>query len=169
MGAAPGTALSMGMFDFFSEDAKKQREAEKQARIDAADLAQQRIVERRRNPDKMDAYQADVRAKRKELTEEKAVYDFQRYEGADYDPLTDWEKLREEGKIIIGDDLERDKSTERLGSEGLQEVRVDERMPYIERGYVDEDADVVGNIMKIFGGGKKDDDKKPKQEDIYED
>jgi hypothetical protein len=73
----------------------------------------------------------------------------------DYDPLTDWKKLRAEGKIKVGSDLERDESSRRLGSDGLVSVRTDELLPYIDQGYVDEDADVMGNFMKMFGGGKK--------------
>jgi hypothetical protein len=37
----------------------------------------------------------------------------------------------------------------------LVDVRIDERMPYIDQGYVDEDADAMGSFMKLFGGGKK--------------
>ena len=54
----------------------------------------------------------------------------------------------------MGKDLERDAGSSRLGSEGLLEVRVDERMPYIDPGYVDEDSDVMGKFMGLFN--KKD-------------
>ena len=80
----------------------------------------------------MREYEESRSAKRQILADEKAVYNFQRKVADDgYDPLTDWQRLREEGKIQIGKDLPRDKGTSRLGSEGLVEVRVDERMPYI--------------------------------------
>ena len=78
-----------------------------------------------------------------------------------YDPLEDWQRLRDEGKIKMGKDLERDAGSSRLGSEGLLEVRVDERMPYIDQGYVDEDADVMGKFMGLFSKkDKKDKEKK---------
>ena len=38
-----------------------------------------------------------------------------------------------------------------MGSEGLFEERVDEKLPYIDQGYVDEDADFFG---KLFGKKK---------------
>merc|ERR1711871_1204872 len=50
--------------------------------------------------------------------------------------LIEWEKLKKEGKIKISDE-ERDESSSRLGSEGLQSVRTDVRMPYIDSGYVE--------------------------------
>ena len=34
-----------------------------------------------------------------------------------YDALDDWKRLRAEGKVKIGKDLERDSATSRLGSE----------------------------------------------------
>lgn len=126
----------------------------------------------------MREYEETKEAQRRAFAEERAVYKFQQKSEkgnrivafhyqlnfsssswVGYDPLTDWKKLRDEGKIKIGKDLERDPKSARLGSEGLIEVRVDERMPYIDQGYVDESADVMGNVMKLFGG-KKDDKKK---------
>lgn len=104
----------------------------------------------------MEEYERKVREERSKLAKEKKVWDFQNKVGDEgYDPMTDWKRLREEGKIQVGSDLERDPSSSRLGSEGLVDVRIDERMPYIDQGYVDPDADVVGNFMQIFGGGKK--------------
>jgi len=64
------------------------------------------------------------------------------------DPLDEWKQKQAEGKIVVGDDLERDASSERLGSKGLQEVRVDERIPCIDQGYVDESANVLGNVSR---------------------
>lgn len=80
------------------------------------------------------------------------------------DVLDDWKKLREDGVIATATKgLERDKGSQRLGSEGLYEVRVDEKMPYLEQGYVDEaqgggekgNNDLLGGLSKLFGGGKK--------------
>jgi hypothetical protein len=69
--------------------------------------------------------------KRQQLANERGVYKFQRKIEEGYDPLTDWKRLKDEGKIVIGKDLARDEGSSRLGSEGLYDVRVDERMPYI--------------------------------------
>ena len=58
------TARSMGIFDYFSEDARKARE-EKKERIYAEQEALQReIIARRSNPEKMEEYEAKVRVRR---------------------------------------------------------------------------------------------------------
>jgi len=103
----------------------------------------------------MEEYERNVAIRRNELAKKKNVWEFQNRVEEGYDPKTEWDRLREEGEIEVGSDLERDPTSSRLGSEGLIDVRIDERMPYIDQGYVDEDADVVENFMKIFGGGKK--------------
>lgn len=150
---------SMGIIDdlrlIFSEEGKKNRaEYEERERAEMEE-AQRQIMERRNDPQKMEEYEEEVIAKRSALQEDKGVWDFQTKNEEGYDPLTDWTKLRAEGKITVGSEMERDKGSERLGSEGLVEVRTDELLPYIEQGYVDEDSDVMGNFMKIFGGKKK--------------
>ena len=88
--------------------------------------AQREIYERRNNPKLMEQYQQDVAQRRRKLMEEKEVWEFQNNANGE-DPMDEWNKLREEGKIQVGSDIERDPTTSRLGSEGLQEVRVDER------------------------------------------
>jgi hypothetical protein len=139
----------------FSEEGKQNR-AEFQARERAeAEEALRQVQERRRSPEKMREYEEQRNAERKALMDEKNLWSFQQKTEKDYDPLTDWKKLRAEGKIKVGSDLERDESSRRLGSDGLVSVRTDELLPYIDQGYVDEDADVMGNFMKMFGGGKK--------------
>eukprot|EP00600_Ochromonadales_sp_CCMP1393_P004195 CAMPEP_0174991260 /NCGR_PEP_ID=MMETSP0004_2-20121128/21795_1 /TAXON_ID=420556 /ORGANISM="Ochromonas sp., Strain CCMP1393" /LENGTH=216 /DNA_ID=CAMNT_0016244993 /DNA_START=1 /DNA_END=651 /DNA_ORIENTATION=+ len=155
---------SMNFFDdlkiIFSKEGKdgikKYNEREKEEMM----AAQKEILERRNNPKKMRQYEAEREAKRMELAEERAVYKFQREtnKGDKYDPLTDWKRLKDEGKVKIGKDLKRDEGSSRLGSEGLYDVRVDERMPYIDQGYVDEDADVMGKLMGMFGKKKNKDE-----------
>lgn len=54
----------MGLFDFFSEDAKKEREAKRQAEIEEQERLQQEILARRSNPKKMEEYEARVRVRR---------------------------------------------------------------------------------------------------------
>ena len=156
------SACSMSIFDdlklIFSDEGKRNR-AEYDARErEEMVAAQEEVLERRRNPAKMREYEQEKLRNRAKLTEERNVYEFQNKVETGYDPLTDWTRLRAEGKIKIGKDLKRDETTSRLGSEGLIDVRVDERMPYIDQGYVSEDADVMGKLMNIFGGrnNKKD-------------
>lgn len=139
----------------FSEEGKANRAAYKERQMRDMELAQREILERRTDPEAMGRYEAEIRQRRAKLMQEKQVYKFQSEVQEGVDPIDEWKEKREKGEILVGDDLERDASTERLGSEGLQEVRVDERMPYIDQGYVDESADVMGNILNIFGGGKK--------------
>lgn len=130
---APGTSssLAMGFFDdvgkMFSKENQEAQRIEKERQKEEMMQAQKEILERRANPRLMRQYEEDRSAYRMELAKERAVYNFQQKSEDGYDPLTDWERLREEGKIKIGKDLERDDSTSRLGSEGLYDVRVDER------------------------------------------
>jgi hypothetical protein len=155
--------LSMGFIDdwklIFSEEGKKNKAAYEARERDEQEAAQREILERRRNPEKMEEYEQQVNEGRVKLQEEKDVWDFQGQIEDGYDPITEWTRLKDEGLITVGSDLERDKGSERLGSEGLIDVRIDERLPYIDQGYVDEGADVMGGIMKLFGGNKKDDNK----------
>jgi hypothetical protein len=154
------TALQMGIFDdlrlIFSDEGRQNR-AEYEAREKAEmAAAQQEILERRRNPEKMAAYNRQVAENRRKLMDEKQVWDFQKKVGdKDYDPLTDWQQLRKEGKIQVGSDLKRDESSRRLGSEGLIDVRIDERMPYIDQGYVDDNeekgGDPLAGLKNLFG------------------
>ena len=62
--SATSTQQSMGLFDFFSEDARKEREARKQAEIEEQERLQREIIARRRNPEKMEEYEAKVRVRR---------------------------------------------------------------------------------------------------------
>jgi len=139
----------------FSEEGKENRAAYDAREKEEMMSAQQEIMQRRRNPEKMEQYNAEIEARRSKLKEEKDVWKFQ--QKTDGDPLQDWTRLRAEGKIKAGSDLERDESTRRFGSEGLNEIRTDELLPYIDQGYVDDDADFMGNLMGMFGGSKKKD------------
>lgn len=154
--------LSMGLIDdlklIFSEEGRKNK-AEFEAREREEQIAAQKeIFERRRNPEKMKENERKVMERRIKLQEEKDVWKFQNKVEDGYDPINEWSKLREDGKIKVGDDLERDEGSRRLGSEGLVDVRIDERLPYIDQGYVEEGPDVMEGIKNILGGGKKKDD-----------
>jgi hypothetical protein len=128
------SGLSMSIFDdlklIFSDEGKENRAEYERIEREEMVAAQQDILERRRNPEKMREYEEIKIANKIKLAEEKSVYDFQNKVEEGYDPMTDWKRLREEGKIKIGKDLKRDEGSRRLGSEGLIDVRVDERMPY---------------------------------------
>ena len=95
---------------------------------------------RRKDPKKMEEYDIEVGRRRRELREEREVWNFQT-DSTGGDPKVEWDRLRKEGKIKVGSEMERDKGSERLGSEGLVEVRTDERLPYIDRGWVEGEDD----------------------------
>mmetsp|Transcript_28817 Transcript_28817/g.79108 ORF Transcript_28817/g.79108 Transcript_28817/m.79108 type:complete len:132 (+) Transcript_28817:163-558(+) len=62
---ASSTPLSMGLFDFFmSDEEKKAREEAKQREIEEQERLQKAILERRRNPELMEAYEAKVSVRR---------------------------------------------------------------------------------------------------------
>jgi len=61
---ASSTNVQMGLFDFFSEDARKEREARRQAEIEEQERLQREIIERRKNPEKMEEYEAKVKVRR---------------------------------------------------------------------------------------------------------
>ena len=63
--SSSSTSLSMGLFDFFSEEARKEREERKQKEIEEQERLQREIIERRKNPDKMAEYEAKVAVRRK--------------------------------------------------------------------------------------------------------
>ena len=58
------TARPMGLFDFFSEDARKEREERKQREIEEQERLQRQIIARRSSPAKMEEYEAKVRVRR---------------------------------------------------------------------------------------------------------
>ena len=160
--------LSMSIIDdlklLFSEEGKANKAAyEARERADQ-EAAQREILERRRNPEKMEDYEQKVNTSRAKLQEEKDVWGFQGKIEEGFDPLTEWTRLKDEGLITVGSEMERDPSSSRLGSEGLVDIRTDELLPYIDQGYVDESADIMGGFMNIFGG-KKEDNKNENKED----
>ena len=156
--STPSSSLSMSIIDdlklIFSEEGKKNKAAYEARERAEQEAAQKEILERRRNPEKMQDYQAKVANSRAKLQEEKDVWGFQGKVESGFDPLTEWKRLKDEGKITVGSQMERDPESSRLGSEGLVDVRTDELLPYIDQGYVDEDADVMGKFMNLFGGKK---------------
>jgi hypothetical protein len=70
-----------------------------------------------------------------------------------------WNQMRAEGKLMASDDMQREAGERSLGGEGLIADRIDEQLPYIDSGYVDDSQpDIMGAFGKLFGG----DDKKKK-------
>ena len=154
--------LSMSIIDdlklIFSEEGKKNKAAYEARERAEQEAAQKEMLERRRNPEKMRDYNDKVASSRAKLQEEKDVWGFQGKIEKGFDPITEWKRLKDEGKITVGSEMERDLTSSRLGSEGLVDIRTDELLPYIDQGYVDESADAMGNIMNLFGGRKSKND-----------
>ena len=124
----------------FSDEGKAKRKAYEDAQLKEQEEALAAMKARRRNPSKMEEYDKEVARRRRTLREEREVWNFQTDSGKG-DPKKEWDRLRGEGKIKVGSEMERDKGSERLGSEGLVEVRTDERLPYIDQGWVEGEED----------------------------
>lgn len=80
----------MGLFDMFNNEAKEAREKKKRAEIAEQERLQREIMERRRNPEKMEQYEIKTQMRR-ELRmagkdEEAAKVAATLYEGADEQP-----------------------------------------------------------------------------------
>jgi len=133
---------------------------------------QKEILSRRQDKDKTRDYFKKVDEKRVQAQKEQVDrWAFQRDPTAD--PLIAWKKMREEGKIGdlktgLGVDGEKREGGIPLplpsfgvgGEAGVggqydNGERFDLRLPYADQGYVDEDADFMGKLMGMFGGGKK--------------
>ncbi|CAJ1962989.1 unnamed protein product [Cylindrotheca closterium] len=152
------TVRKMGMIDdlslIFSDKGKKNRKAYEDRQRQEQEEAQRAILEARRNPNKKKEYLQKVDERRNKLDAERDVWSFQK-DSSGADPLQTWRELRSSGKIKAGDDIARDPTSSRLGSAGLQDIRTDDKLPYIDQGYVDESADVFANLKNMFGGKKE--------------
>lgn len=137
------------IFDLFkeSEEAKAAKEAQWKA--------QQDVLERRRNPEKLRQYNAEVDARRANAAQKDA--DLKKLQkGEDSNALEEWRRLRAEGKLQASDDMVREAGERSWGGEGLVADRIDEKLPFIDAGYVDESQpNIMGVIGKMFGQGKK--------------
>jgi hypothetical protein len=145
-----------GLFDglFGESEADKQRKEEEWR-------AQQEMLARRRNPQKMAEYMREVDTKRAEaMAADAELRELQQRGGGD--KLDEWKQLRAEGKVKASGQ-ERDAGSARLGSEGLIAERIDEQLPYIDDGYVDQSQpdlmeginDSLRKLGDIFGGDAK--------------
>ncbi|KAJ1461405.1 hypothetical protein M885DRAFT_611679 [Pelagophyceae sp. CCMP2097] len=104
---------------------------------------QQVILKRRREPDAAtggfidEKMEEEIKERRAGFMDEKKVLtDIQKQKG-DEDITDQWKKARDAGKFkTASSGLKRDESSSRLGAAGLFAERTDERLPYIDRGYV---------------------------------
>ena len=155
----PRCMVNAGLFDMFSES--PEQKAAKEAAKEAEFRAQQEMLARRRNPAAMAAYEAEVAERRAAASEKDAeLKELQQAGGTE--ALDKWKSMRAEGKIDAFE-KEREAGERSLGGEGLLPDRVDENMPFIDNGYVDEATpDVMEELGKMaegfgkmFGGDKK--------------
>mmetsp|Transcript_6682 Transcript_6682/g.14218 ORF Transcript_6682/g.14218 Transcript_6682/m.14218 type:complete len:140 (-) Transcript_6682:217-636(-) len=58
------SALSMGLFDMFSKEAKEERERKKRLVVAEQERLQKEIMDRRRNPEKMEEYEYKTQVRR---------------------------------------------------------------------------------------------------------
>jgi|OM-RGC.v1.024673720 hypothetical protein len=115
----------------------------------------------RRNPAKKAAYEKEVEERRAAASAKNAEL-LELQKGGGNDGLEKWKQMKAEGKIDAFT-KQREAGERSLGGEGLLPDRIDESMPFIDSGYVDEDqVDVMGelgkmgeNLGKMFGGGDK--------------
>lgn len=136
-----------GLFDGLFGETEEQKAAKEEAF-----RAQQEMQQRRRNPEQMEEYFKEVEKTRREATAKDAEL-IQAQKTGDY---TAWKQLRAEGKVQSMDETDRDSDSSRLGSDGLIPERIDEKLPFIDAGYVDENQpDIMAGLKKLFGGGDK--------------
>lgn len=130
---------------------------------DEAFEKQQEILARRRDKNRNSDYFEEIK-KRREAIEQ--YYDKRRLKVPHgEDPIVAWKKLKEEGLIDESAYTELDEGgiPIPMASFGIPQYdnggRFDLRLPHVEIGYTDEDADVMskaGNALKkLFGFGKK--------------
>ena len=149
---------------------KNEQEREEQFRL------QQEMLARRKDPKAKAKAQAELDARRIEVTKQATSSMWAlKVKNDKEDPLEQWQKNKAEGKLK---DLGYEATTKNrdlrfsipLIASPIDQpaydngLRFDLRLPYAERGYEDESADVMGNMGKAFKslfGGKKPADKAP--------
>jgi hypothetical protein len=137
----------------------KKAELEEQYRI------QQEMLSRRKNKGKMNAYFEQVDKRREDTQKEMKKTTVWQKSKKD-DVLEEWKEAKKDGKINpLGYEAAPGEKPRLIlpgNPIGMPKMdngeRFDLRLPYAERGYVDESADVMGKMGKVFGsmfGGKK--------------
>eukprot|EP00586_Coscinodiscus_wailesii_P020127 CAMPEP_0172492616 /NCGR_PEP_ID=MMETSP1066-20121228/23824_1 /TAXON_ID=671091 /ORGANISM="Coscinodiscus wailesii, Strain CCMP2513" /LENGTH=219 /DNA_ID=CAMNT_0013262347 /DNA_START=66 /DNA_END=722 /DNA_ORIENTATION=- len=162
------SSLRMGLFDGFKTGGSGRD------RLDEEWEAQQEILRARRAPQaEREKYFANVEKRRQKASQDQKdrwAWQTKKYKKGE-DPIDEWRKRRESGQISDLNDQYGD--PKKIGGIPLPMPsfgvggefgvggkfdnggRFDLRLPYADQGYVDEDADVMGKIGKMFGGGKK--------------
>eukprot|EP00614_Pseudopedinella_elastica_P004737 CAMPEP_0172614226 /NCGR_PEP_ID=MMETSP1068-20121228/49276_1 /TAXON_ID=35684 /ORGANISM="Pseudopedinella elastica, Strain CCMP716" /LENGTH=181 /DNA_ID=CAMNT_0013418941 /DNA_START=94 /DNA_END=639 /DNA_ORIENTATION=+ len=143
-----------GLFDGIFSESPEEKAWKEQQKQEAWE-AQQRILKKRQETGGFisEEAEAEIQQRRVKITQmTKELSDLQTSEN-EGDVLESWKKMRDEGKIKTATSgLVRDSGSSRLGSEGLIAERADEKLPYIDQGYVDQEADFMAGINKLFGG-----------------
>ena len=62
--SSSSSALSMGLLDMFSKEAREERERKKRLVIEEQERLQKEIMDRRRNPEKMEEYEIKTQMRR---------------------------------------------------------------------------------------------------------
>lgn len=137
----------------------------KKGEKDEAFLKQQEILARRRNAKKNKEYFNDVNKRRDDV--ENFFQDRTLKVELGQDPLEPWKVMKEKGFIDEGGYQEEDEGgiPIPMASFGIPKydrgARFDLKLPHVEIGYTDPDADIMGKagnaIKNIFGFGKKKD------------
>ena len=88
------TRLQMGLLDFFSEDARREREEKKRKLVEEQERLQKAIMERRKNPELMEKYeqQVSIRREMKMKGDFDAASKIDQYEGVEDLTLLDGSK-----------------------------------------------------------------------------
>ena len=144
--------IRYGFFDAFKKESGGDDWKEQQYQV------QQEILRKRRENDGFLSDEAldEIEKRRRDASKESSVLRKLQNKENGADVLDEWKKLRADGTITTATKgLIRDKGSSRLGSEGLFAERIDEKLPYIDTGYVDEKSDFMANLSKLFGGLNK--------------
>ena len=151
----------------------------KKSDLDEQFRIQQEMLARRKNPKAKEANFKKVEERREAVakTAGKTLWSKKTKDGID--PLNAWKAAKDRGDVKdLGYTPEPPKDSSLFGinipipmspidvPQYDNGQRFDLRLPYAERGYEDEDADVMGKMAKAFGGffGKGDKDKKKEDE-----
>lgn len=133
---------------------------------------QQEMLARRKDPRAREKAAKAVERRRQEAEQQMAKTMWAKNTDPSKDPLAEWKKAKARGDVKdLGYTAAPPKSSSMFGInipliQSPIDVpnydngqRFDLRLPYAERGYEDEDADVMGKIVKAFGGlfGRKKD------------
>lgn len=131
---------------------------------DEAFRKQQEILAARRDEKAKKAYFDDVEARRRGIEDRFEERKLKVTEGED--PLIEWQRMKDAGLIDDAGYPEEEEGGEAAGgipmpmaSFGIPKYdnggRFDLKLPHVEFGYEDDDADVMGKIGRFFGMGKK--------------